>query len=169
VDNVNGTQQINFQVPWEIASLSTVLLQVSTDGVPSLPVEVPVLAAQPGVIAYNVGGVSYGVVLHSTFQLADTAHPAAVGETLTVYCVDLGAVAPALADGAPGTGAEITVATPTATIGGANAPVSFHGTAPGFVALYQVNVTVPKVSSGNQSLVLTISGVSSAPVQLPVK
>jgi hypothetical protein len=32
-----------------------------------------------------------------------------------------------------------------------------------------VNVTVPKVSSGNQSLVLTISGVSSAPVQLPVK
>jgi trimeric autotransporter adhesin len=170
VDNVNGTQQINFQVPWEIASLSTVLLQVTTNGVSSLPVEVPVLAAQPGVIAYNVGGVSYGVVLHSTFQLADTANPAALGETLTVYCVGLGAVSPALADGAPGTGAEITVATPTATIGGANAPVSFHGTAPGFVALYQVNVTVPQgLSSGNQPLVLTISGVSSAPVQLPVK
>jgi uncharacterized protein (TIGR03437 family) len=45
-----------------------------------------------------------------------------------------------------------------------------HGTAPGFVALYQVNVTVPKgLSAGNQPLVLTISGVSSAPVQLPVK
>jgi trimeric autotransporter adhesin len=170
VDNVNGTQQINFQVPWEIASLPTVLLQVSTNGASSLPVEVPVLAAQPGVIAYNVGGVSYGVVLHSTFQLADAANPAAIGETLTVYCVDLGAVSPALADGAPGTGKEITVATPTATIGGANAPVSFHGTAPGFVALYQVNVTVPQgLSSGNQPLVLTISGVSSAPVQLPVK
>ena len=169
VDNVNGTQQINFQVPWEIASLSSVLLQVSTNGVVSLPVEVPVLAAQPGVIAYNVGGVNYGVVLHASFALADTANPAAVGETLTVYCVDLGAVAPALADGAPGTGAEITVATPTATIGGANAVVSFHGTAPGFVALYQVNVTVPKVSSGNQPLVLAINGVSSAPVQLPVK
>jgi len=170
VDNVNGTQQINFQVPWEIASLPTVLLQVSTNGVSSLPVEVPVLAAQPGVIAYNVGGVSYGVVLHSSFALADTANPAALGETLTVYCVDLGAVSPALADGAPGTGAEITVAVPTATIGGANAPVSFHGTAPGFVALYQVNVTVPTgLSSGNQPLVLTISGASSAPVQLPVK
>jgi uncharacterized protein (TIGR03437 family) len=170
VDNVNGTQQINFQVPWEIAPLSTVLLQVTTSGASSLPVEVPVLAAQPGVIAYNVGGVNYGVVLHSTFQLADTANPAAIGETLTVYCVDLGAVTPALADGAPGTGAEITVATPTATIGGANAPVSFHGTAPGFVALYQVNVTVPQgLSSGNQPLVLTISGASSAPVQLPVK
>jgi trimeric autotransporter adhesin len=170
VDNVNGTQQINFQVPWEIAPLSTVLLQVTTNGESSLPVEVPVLAAQPGVIAYNVGGVSYGVVLHSTFQLADTANPAAIGETLTVYCVDLGAVTPTLADGAPGTGAEITVATPTATIGGANAPVSFHGTAPGFVALYQVNVTVPQgLSSGNQPLVLTISGASSAPVQLPVK
>jgi uncharacterized protein (TIGR03437 family) len=170
VDNVNGTQQINFQVPWEIAPLSTVLLQVSTNGSPSLPVEVPVLAAQPGVIAYNVGGVSYGVVLHSTFQLANTANPATGGETVLIYCVDLGAISPALKDGEPGTGAELTVAKPTATIGGANAPVSFSGTAPGFVALFQVNVQVPTgLASGNQPLVLTISGVSSQTVQLPVK
>jgi hypothetical protein len=150
VDNVNGTQQINFQVPWEIAPLSSVLPQVETNGVSDLPVEVPVLAAQPGVIAYNVGGTNFGVALHSTFQLADTADPAVGGE--------------------PGTGAEITVATPTATIGGVNAPISFHGTAPGFVALFQVNVQVPTgLASGNQPLVLTISGVSSQTVQLPVK
>ena len=170
VDNVNGTQQINFQVPWEIAPLSTVLMQVSTNGSSSLPVEVPVLAAQPGVIAYNVGGTNFGVALHSTFQLADTADPAVGGETLLVYCVDLGAISPALKDGEPGTGAEITVATPTATIGGVNAPISFHGTAPGFVALFQVNVQVPTgLASGNQPLVLTISGVASQTVQLPVK
>lgn len=170
VDNVNGSQQINFQVPWEIASLSSVLLEVETNGISSLPVQVPVLAAQPGVIAYNAGGTSYGVVLHSTFQLANTGDPAVGGETVLIYCVDLGAIAPALADGAPGTGNELTVATPTATIGGVNAPVAFHGTAPGFVALFQVNVQVPKgLKSGNQPLVLTISGVSSQPVQLPIK
>jgi trimeric autotransporter adhesin len=170
VDNVNGTQQINFQVPWEIAPLSSVLLQVITNGSSSLPVDVPVLAAQPGVIAYNVGGVSYGVVLHSTFQLADSAHPVVAGETVLIYCVDLGAISPALKDGEPGTGAETTVATPTATLGGQNASISFSGTAPGFVALYQVNMQIPTgLASGNQPLVLSINGVSSQTVQLPAK
>lgn len=170
VDNVNGSEQINFQVPWEVAPLASVLLQVETNGISSLPVQVPVLAAQPGIIAYNAGGTNYGVVLHSNFQLADSAHPVVAGETVLIYCVDLGAISPALKDGEPGTGAEITVATPTATLGGANAPISFHGTAPGFVGLFQVNVQVPKgLASGNQPLVLTISGVSSQTVQLPVK
>jgi uncharacterized protein (TIGR03437 family) len=170
VDNVNGSQQINFQVPWEIAPISSVLLQVETNGVSSLPVQVPVLAAQPGIIAYNVGGTNFGVVLHANFQLADSAHPVVAGETVLIYCVDLGAISPALKDGEAGTGAEITVATPTATLGGKNAPISFHGTAPGFVALFQVNVQVPTgLASGNQPLVLTISGVSSQTVQLPVK
>jgi uncharacterized protein (TIGR03437 family) len=170
VDNVNGSQQINFQVPWEIAPLSSVVLQVETNGVSSLPVQVPVLAAQPGVIAYNVGGTNFGVVLHSNFQLADSAHPVVAGETVLIYCVDLGAITPALKDGQAGTGAEITVATPTASLGGMNAPISFHGTAPGFVGLYQVNVQIPTgLASGNQPLVLTISGVSSQTVQLPVK
>jgi uncharacterized protein (TIGR03437 family) len=170
VDNVNGSQQINFQVPWEIAPISSVLLQVETNGVSSLPVQVPVLAAQPGIIAYNVGGTNFGVVLHANFQLADSAHPVVAGETVLIYCVDLGAISPALKDGEPGTGAEITVATPTATLGGKNAPISFHGTAPGFVALFQVNMQVPTgLASGNQPLVLTISGVASQTVQLPVK
>jgi len=120
VDNVNGTQQINFQVPWEIAPLSTVLLQVSTKRLlqPCLS-RFLLLAAQPGVIAYNVGGTNFGVVLHANFQLADSAHPVVAGETVLIYCVDLGAqISPALKDGEAGTGAELTVAKPTATIGG---------------------------------------------------
>jgi uncharacterized protein (TIGR03437 family) len=170
VDNVNGSQQVNFQVPWEIASVSSVWLQVENNGSPSLPVQVPVLTAQPAVFAYNVGPTTFGVVLHANFQLADSANPVVAGETVLIYCTDLGAISPALADGAPGTGAEITVATPTATIGGKNAPVSFHGTAPGFVGLYQVNVQIPAgLASGNQSLGIAISGVSSPVVQLPVK
>ena len=103
-------------------------------------------------------------------QLADSANPVVGGETVLIYCTNLGAVAPPLADGAAGTGAQITVATPTATIGGKNAPVSFHGTAPGFVGLYQVNVQIPTgLASGNQPLGIAISGASSPLVQLPVK
>jgi uncharacterized protein (TIGR03437 family) len=170
VDNVNNAQQINIQVPWELAGQSSVLMQVISNGVASLPISVPVLAAQPGVFAYNVGNTTYGVVLHGNFQLADSAHPVAADEVVSVYCTNLGAVSPALKDGQAGTGAESTVVTPTATVGGKNAPVSFHGTAPGFVGLYQVNIQIPTgLTSGNQTLLLSSGAASSAPVQLPVK
>jgi uncharacterized protein (TIGR03437 family) len=79
-------------------------------------------------------------------------------------------VPPAVQDGAAGTGSQQTGAKPTATIGGAAAPVSFSGLAPNFVGLYQVNVQVPTgLAPGNQPLVLTISGASNKPVLLPVK
>ncbi len=170
VDNVNGQQQINFQVPWELAGKSSAAVQVTNNGAVSLPVIVPVLAAQPGVFAYFVGSDTFGVVLHATFQLADSAHPVVGGEVVLVYCTNLGAVSPSISDGAAGTGSEITVATPVATIGGASAPVSFHGTAPGFVGLYQLNVQVPLgLDAKNQPLVVSVGGASSQPVLLPVK
>jgi uncharacterized protein (TIGR03437 family) len=170
VDNVNGQQQINFQVPWELAGQPTAVLQVVNNGAVSFPITVPVLAAQPGVFAYNVGADTFGVVLHSNFQLADSAHPVTGGEVVLVYCTNLGAVSPAIKDGVAGTGNEITVATPTATIGNAPATVSFHGLAPDFVGLYQLNVQVPTgLTPGNRDLVLTISGASSIAVKLPVK
>ncbi|HEV8042147.1 MAG TPA: hypothetical protein VGP62_24930 [Bryobacteraceae bacterium] len=170
VDNVNGQEQINFQVPWELAGQTSALLQVVNNGAASLAVKVPVLTAQPGIIAYSSGGNTFGVVLHANFQLADSGHPVVGGETVLIYCSNLGAVSPAVQDGVAGTGKEMTVAQPTATIGGSAAPVSFSGLAPGFVGLYQVNVQVPTgLASGNQPLVLTISGASSKTVMLPVK
>jgi len=149
---------------------SSVALQVANNGTLGVPVNVPVLAAQPGVFAYNVGANTFGVVLHANFQLADSGHPVTPGETVLIYCTNLGAVAPKIADGAPGTGQESTVANPTVTIGGKNAPVSFSGLAPTFVGLNQVNVQVPAgLAAGNQPLVLTISGASSKTVLLPAK
>jgi len=172
VDNVNGAEQINFQVPWELSKLvgSTVVLQVENNGALGAPVKVPVLAAQPGVFSYTVGANTFGVVLHSNFQLADSAHPVTPGEVVLIYCTNLGVVAPTIADGAPGTGKELTVAKPTVTIGGATGAVSFSGLAPGFVGLDQVNVQVPaSLPSGNQPLVVSIGGASSKTVLLPVK
>ena len=170
VDNVNGQQQINFQVPWELAGQNSAILQVVNNGALSPPIKVPVVAAQPGIFAYYVGQNAFAVVLHANFQLADSGHPVTGGETVLIYCTNLGAVSPAIPDGAAGTGKELTVAQPAATIGGAAAPVSFSGLAPGFVGLYQVNVLVPTgLSSGNQPLALTIGGATSQPVLLPVK
>jgi uncharacterized protein (TIGR03437 family) len=169
VDNVNGQQQINFQVPWEVASKSTASIAVANNSATGASISIPVLAAQPAIFNYSSGGNVFGAILHANFQLADTGHPAKAGEVVLIYCTGLGAVGSTPADGAAGSG-QSTTATATATIGGAAAPVSFSGLAPGFVGLYQVNAQVPAgLKSGNQGVVITISGASSKSVLLPVQ
>ncbi len=169
VDNVNGQQQINFQVPWEAASGPNAMIAISNNGTASAAIAVPVLAAQPGIFNYNVGADTFGAILHASFQLVDTAHPAKAGETVLIYCTGLGAVSSPPANGAAGNGQE-TVTMPTVTIGGAKAIVSFSGLAPGFVGLYQINAEVPAgLTSGNQPVVVAVAGASSNSVLLPVQ
>lgn len=74
-----------------------------------------------------------------------------------------GAVSNPIPSGAPALGSplSLTLASTTATIGGANAEVLFSGLAPGFVGLLQVNIRIPNVAAGNQPLVVTIGRVAS--------
>ncbi len=172
VDNVQGQQQINFQVPWELDALigSSVVLQVFNNGAISPTVKVPVLAAQPGVFAYNVGADLFGVVLHADFTLADSAHPVTGDEVVLIFCTNLGAVSPKIKSGVAGSGQELTVAATSVTIGGSPAIVSYSGLASGFVGLYQVNAKVPKgLAAKPQKLVVSVSGASSKEVLVPVK
>jgi uncharacterized protein (TIGR03437 family) len=169
VDNLNGQQQINFEVPWGVASGPNAMITVMNSGATSPVVSVPVLAAQPGIFSYSVGGNSFGAILHANFQLADTAHPAKPGDTVLIYCTGLGAVTSAPADGAVGNG-QPTIAMPTVTMGGMNAIVSFSGLAPGFVGLYQINAEVPAaLKAGNQAVLVDVAAVSSNSVLLPVQ
>ena len=167
VDNVNGQQQINFQVPFEVSG-TTANVAIVNNMSTGPTVAVPVLAAHPGIFNYSAGGLVFAAILHANFQLADTADPAVAGETVLIYCTGLGAVSSAPADGAAGKGQE-TTAKPVVMIGGSNAPVSFSGLAPGFVGLYQINAQVPAgLKSGNQPVVITMGSTSSNSVLLPV-
>ncbi len=158
VDNVNGQQQINFQAPWEIAGQQVVAVQVVNNGGISPMVGVPVLAAQPGVIA----------ILHADYSAATTASPATANETVLIYGTGLGAVNTAQVDGTAANG-ESTIALPTVTVGGAAAMVAYSGLAPGFVGLNQVNIVIPSgLSSGNQAVLMNVGGVASNTVMLPV-
>jgi len=169
VDNVNGQNQINFQVPWEVAPKSTASIAVMNNIGASSAVMVPVVAAQPGIISYTSGGQNFGVILHANYQLADAGHPASPGEVMLIYCTGLGAVSNPPADGAAGSG-QATIVKPTMTVGGQKGTVQFSGLAPEFVGLNQVNVQLPStLKSGNQAVVLEIDGESSNSVLLPVK
>lgn len=55
---------------------------------------------------------------------------------------------------------EVTAAY-SVSIGGIDADVSYFGLAPGSVGLYQANLTVPNLGSGDYSLVATVSGAAS--------
>jgi uncharacterized protein (TIGR03437 family) len=169
VDNVSGQQQINFQVPWEVASGPMANITIESNTATSASLAVPVLAAQPGIFNYTAGEDTFGAILHANFQLANTANPAKGGETVLIYCTGLGAVSSPPADGAAGNGQETTT-TPTVTIGGTKAIVSFSGLAPTFVGLYQINSEVPAgLKAGNQAVVITLSGASSNSVLLPIE
>lgn len=167
VDNVRGQEQINFQVPWEVAGEQVANIAVTANGVTSTPKQV-VVAAQPGIFNYSSGGKVFGSILHANFQLADMNHPAKAGETVLIYCTGLGPVNFRPGDGAPAQG-QVTVAKPTVTIGGVAAAVNFSGLAPNFVGLYQVNAVVPGGVHGNQPVRISIDGAASNSALLPVQ
>ncbi len=170
VANVNGQEQINLQVPYEVAGQSTASIVVSNNGVASDPVQVNLLVAHPGI--FTVDGIA-GAILHGAdFQLATSSNPAAKGEVVVIYATGLGPVSPTPATGmgASASPLSVTASTPSVTVGGLSATVAFSGLAPGFVGLYQVNVAVPSAAaSGSVDVVIQIAGQASKAVKLAVQ
>ncbi len=170
VANVNGAEQINLQVPYEVAGQSSVAVVVNNNGSSNSPVQAPVASAQPGV--FTVDGTN-GIVVHGASNaLVTSSSPAAKSKVVVVYATGLGAVtpAPATGAGAPASPLAATVVTPVITIGGMSAEVLFSGLTPAFVGLYQANVRVPaSAPSGNQDLVVITSGAASKAVKIAVQ
>ena len=166
VANPNGTAQINFQMPFGLAGHGSLPLVVNNGGILSNPVQIQVLPAQPGV--FLVSG--QGALFHSDFSYITPNSPASRGEQIIVYCTGLGAVNPQIEAGFPAPTSPLAIsASPTVTIGGVSAQVSFSGLAPGFAGLYQINVVVPQSVSGTAQLVVAAGAVSSSPVSLTVQ
>ncbi len=174
--------QINFQVPWELLGQTAATLTVSAGGAVSAPQQVTLTPAAPAIFAVSQDGRGQGAILiaNAGDLLAAPAgsvagrssRPARRGESVTLFCVGLGAVSNRPASGAAALSEplSLTQATPTVTIGGVSANVTFSGLAPGFVGLYQVNVQIPDgVTDGNSvAVVLSVGGVASNTVTMAV-
>ena len=153
--NQNGQEQISVQIPVDTTPGGATL--TVNNGAASATVQVVIASEQPGI--FTIDG-SRAAALHSDGTLVDSTRPAAPGETVVVFCTGLGPVSPPVATGAAASGSVLspTVATYRATLAGQDAPVAFSGLAPNFVALNQVNLTVPAgTQSGLQDLILTSS------------
>jgi uncharacterized protein (TIGR03437 family) len=158
--------QLNVQVPFELAGLSTASVVVTVAGQLSPPVTVSIGPASPGIftVGFGQGAVLIAntdiLVAQSGSISGRTSRPANPGEFITIFATGLGAVNNPPATGAPGTG-NPTPTLPQVTIGGVQANVSFSGMAPGYVALYQVNAQVPQGVGGFVPVVMSIGGRQS--------
>jgi len=143
---VNGQEQINFQVPYEVSGAQTASLVISANGQSSTPVQVTIVNAQPEIFAITRRG-----------------------NDGTVWATGLGPVSNAPATGRPATASPLSalVSTPMLTMGGAAAPVSFAGLAPSFAGLYQINASIPAGVAAGAPVVVTAGGASSRPFALP--
>jgi uncharacterized protein (TIGR03437 family) len=136
----------------------------------SIPQAVVIAAAQPAILSPN--GAAYIDVYAADGTALPVNSAVTAGDVITLYCSGLGAVIPAVTAGSPAPSSTLskTVNPVTAMIGHTPATVDFAGLAPGWVELYQVNVTIPGgLPSGKAMLTLAVSGQESAPVSITVK
>jgi uncharacterized protein (TIGR03437 family) len=167
VINIQGTEQISAQAPFEIAGQQSVSISIDNGRTVSPAVQVPVVAAQPGIFLPDQVN---GAFLHADNSLVNAAKPASAGEVVVVFCTGLGAVTPPGVTGALASGLSTTNVTPTIIVGGTSANIAYSGLAPGLVGLYQINFTVPpSTASGSIEVIVTANGVASNPAKLPVK
>jgi uncharacterized protein (TIGR03437 family) len=155
--------QVNVQIPWELAGQPSAQVKVSIDGNEGPLFTLPLVTYAPALFEYGTGTSQFVAARDENFQLIGPSNPARQGHVIQLYANGLGPVNNQPASGDPtaaGSSLATTTTNPTITIGGMNAPVQFSGLAPTVVGLYQVNVTVPNMASGTQSVTISIGGVT---------
>jgi uncharacterized protein (TIGR03437 family) len=151
--------QINLQIPYETGAGPAVLGINNNGAVASYAFNVA--PAAPGIFA------SAGSLVPYSF-----AQP---GQTIVAFITGDGDVTPTLATGATAP-QVISISqypksrqTVSLTVGGESANIVFNGIVTGLIGVTQINFTVPAdAKSGVQPVVVTVGGVSSAPVNLTV-
>jgi uncharacterized protein (TIGR03437 family) len=181
----SSTGQINAHLPFDIPvnNRTQALLRVQGASLAnSVPESLTIAAARPAIFTLNQQGTGQGAILLANSDVlaapagsvpGRAAQPATPGGHITIFCTGLGDVTnrPESGTAASGDPLSRTIATPSVSIGGLPATVSFSGLAPGFVGLYQVNVQVPGgvQPAPDVPLIITQDGIPSNTVTLAVQ
>ncbi len=164
-----SSTQLNVQAPADTAT-GPVSVTVTGCTKTSAPFTVQKDAAAPGLLQFTVNGTNYLAAFHADNTYVGnpglipgyTFSPAKPGETITIFGIGFGDVK-RNSDGSlipPGTPGELsTLVNPVAfSFGAAPAAVAYAGLDPGFVGLYQFNVTVPEAPDGDLPVRVTLNG-----------
>jgi uncharacterized protein (TIGR03437 family) len=170
-----GFNQLNLQLPFELAPASTAQFVVKAGGGWTVPQEIVVAAARPGVFFNaSVSGPNRAIAQNQDFRLNTPQNPVAQGGALIVYMTGPGAFEPPVLTGAPAPAAEPlarAALSSSATVGGKQARVLYLGLTPNFVGLTQANLLVPADApiGSDVPLVITVDGQPSNPLSVAIK
>ena len=153
--------QIVFEVPYHTTA-AIASIQVTYKGSQSNTISTLVNTTTPGIFTLPLGGVNRASARHANGTLVTPAHPAKVGETISVLLTGLGDPAVSVPDG--GVGPAGTPVKPAATtaiyLGGVAVTPSLLGLAPGLIGLYQLQLAIPAgVTTGD--VFLDVAGPDS--------
>jgi uncharacterized protein (TIGR03437 family) len=135
-------EQINFQMPFEVAGLSAVRVTVRSNGSESPPEGVVVAPAGPGLFVLMD---TRAAVLNQDFSPNTPAAPAPRGSIIMAFLSGAGPVNPAIESGAaaPSNPLSLSSLPVSASIGGLQARVVALAMVPGYVGLAQANIEIP--------------------------
>jgi uncharacterized protein (TIGR03437 family) len=142
ISSSNGQDQISFQVPFETATgQGAAQIDVVNQDTTTASVVVDSFTEDPGIFTFN----GLAVAAHLNGSLVTPADPAYPGETIVLYTTGLGPLSVDVADGYPPPSNTLanTVDPLQALVNGEQCSVLFSGLAPGFVGVYQLNLTLP--------------------------
>jgi uncharacterized protein (TIGR03437 family) len=154
VANLNGQQQLTFQVPCSVTPGSSVPVMVSVSG-STASVSIPILPASPGLFETQLSStVTVPVLERPDGSFLSTSNPARRGETIIAYVTGLGATTPSVATNSlPVPGSKVTPqGTVIVGINGNGANLISATLSPDIVGVYQVTFQVPStVTSGTNA------------------
>lgn len=154
IANNSGTQSLTFQVPCEVTAGASSSVIISLNGGNSTAVNVPILAASPGIYgAVGSDSVNRATLVRQDGSFVSLSNPARRGETVTAFLTGLGPTTPQVGTNQlPPRGATASVNGTTVVgvgVGGVATLVSAQLTAD-LVGVYQVSFVVPaNLTTGN--------------------
>jgi uncharacterized protein (TIGR03437 family) len=168
-------QQINAQVPWEVAGQSSTQVRVEYNGVFMASTHVPVAPAVPGLFRAKYDS-HQGAILNEDGTLNSADNPAKRGSVVAIFGTGGGVTNPASVTGGFTPLAPLTFLTlpVTVTVGignslvSAKADVVFQGAAPTLLSgIMQINFRIPEFASlGSQNVSVKIGDTVSDPQAL---
>jgi uncharacterized protein (TIGR03437 family) len=160
--------RLDVQVPFSVTPGSSATVQVNTGSgsaaLRSAPISVPVNVAVPAIYTNGVAGTGPAAASNQDGKANTLLNPAPRGSIVTIYASGLGAVSPAILEGAVPPLRPLSAVTGDvgAFIGGVPSTVQFAGAAPLLPGTFAINIQVPPSARvGAQELVIYSNGISS--------
>jgi uncharacterized protein (TIGR03437 family) len=172
IANVNGQEQINIQVPFQISAPSNnAVVTIINNGASTTVVGVQILREQPGIFEYTIAEGKFAAALHTDFKVVQPSNPAHAGEVILLFWTGGGRLTPAVGTNVAGPIPPArTVDTPTVLVDGAEAGVLGSFYAPTLYTAYQINLRIPaNASSGNLTIQIIVNGATSQEAVIPVE